>query len=308
MRRGLLIAAGALFVLWTAATALTFVQPGELAVVRRFGRILPGTAPPGLHVGWPWGIDRVDRVPVGNVRRVIVGSLDESDEAPSGQLLTGDHNLVNVQAEIDYVVVADEVDRFVLQADRADVLVARAAESVLAEWIAGRTVDEALLRGKAILPAVLVAQINRRLEPYHLGVRVEQASLTKLNPPAEVRQAFEDVARAHTRIDTQIQQAEQSSAQKRSAAEAERYRLQQLASAYARETTLQGAAEARTFLERLQQYREISKTQPDYLNVLWQDEVTRLFAKLKDAGRLDLLDHHLGADGINITQFPLRKK
>lgn len=308
MRRGILMAAGVLFVLWTAVTALTLVQPGELGVVRRFGRILPDAAPPGLHVGWPWGIDRVDRVPVGSVRRVVVGVLGDSEDTQFGQLLTGDHNLVNVQAEIDYVVLPNEVGRFVLQSDRADVFIGLAAESVLAEWIAGRTVDEALLRGKAILPQVLVAQINERLEPYRLGVRVEQASLTKLNPPADVRQAFEDVARAHTNIDTQIQQAGQSAAQKRSAAEAERFRLQQLATAYANEQTLQAAAEARTFTERLQQYREISKTQPDYLNVLWQDEVTRLFTKLKEAGRVDLLDHHLSADGINITQFPLRKK
>lgn len=308
MTRGILILVAGVLALWTVATAFTLVQPGELAVVRRFGRILPGTVPPGLHVGLPWGIDRVDRVSVGSVRRVVVGAMDDTDETPAGQMLTGDHNLVNVQAEIDYVVLADEVDRFVLQADRADALVSRAAESVLAEWVAGRTVDDALLRGKAILPTVLVAQINDRLEPYRLGVRVEQASLTKLNPPADVRPAFEDVARAHTAIDTQIQQAQQAAAQKRSAAEAERYRLNQLANAYSREQVLQAAAEARSFTERLQQYREISKTQPNYLNVLWQDEVTRLFTKLKEAGRVDLLDHHLSGDGINVTQFPLRKK
>lgn len=308
MMRGILILAGGVFVLWTALTTFTLVQPGELAVVRRFGRILPETSPPGLHVGLPWGIDRVDRVPVGGVRRVVVGVFGDSEETQFGQVLTGDHNLVNVQAEIDYVVRPDEVDHFVLLSDRVNAIVGLTAESVIAEWIAGRTVDEALLRGKAILPQVLVAQINERLKPYQLGVRVEQASLTRLNPPGEVSQAFDDVARAHTAIDTQIQQAQQSAAQKRSAAEAERFRLQQLAAAYAREQTLQAAAEARTFTERLQQYREISKTQPDYLNVLWQDEVTRLFTKLKDAGRVDLLDHHLSADGISITQFPLRKK
>src|SRR5437762_2738609 len=109
---------------------------------------------------------RIARVPIGSVRRVIVGFQGEAAEdnpTPAGQMLTGDHNLVNAQAEIDYIVREEEIESFVLLADRSDALVARAAESVLAEWVAGRTVDEALLRGKALLPSVLVDDTNRRL-------------------------------------------------------------------------------------------------------------------------------------------------
>jgi hypothetical protein len=32
--------------------------------------------------------------------------------------------------------------------------------------------------------------------------------------------------------------------------------------------------------------------------------VTRLFARMKDAGRLDVLDHYLTGEGLNILQFP----
>jgi membrane protease subunit HflK len=311
MRRFLLAVLAAVLVVVTAGTALTQVQPGERAVVRRWGRILPKHPGPGLHIGLPWGIDRVDRVPIGSVRRVAVGFRDGATDdgaTPAGQMLTGDHNLVNIQAEIDYIVREDEIENFVLLADRADALVERAAESALAEWIAGRTVDEALLRGKALLPSVLVQDINRRLEPYRLGVRVEQVSLTRLNPPDDVRDAFERVAQAQTNIRTQINQAEQEADRKRQEAAAEKFRLLSSATSYAKEQTLQAAAEALAFTNRLEQYWLLSKTTPDYLNVLWQDEVTRLFAKLKESGRVDLLDHHLGADGLNITQFPLGKK
>ena len=42
-------------------TGVAEIRPEERAVVRRFGRVvaLPG---PGLWVGLPYGIDRVDRV------------------------------------------------------------------------------------------------------------------------------------------------------------------------------------------------------------------------------------------------------
>src|SRR5262249_7247929 len=61
-----------LFLVGPAATAVTQVRPGERAVVRRFGRVLDHRPEPGLYVGLPWGMDRVDRVPIGLVRGVKV--------------------------------------------------------------------------------------------------------------------------------------------------------------------------------------------------------------------------------------------
>src|SRR5204863_1069811 len=99
----------------------------------------------------PWGIDRVERVPVDLVRRLLVGyqpdGQAETVQTPPGQLLTGDHNLVNVQIALIYSVNEDHVEDYVIQAERADSFVARAAETVLAERVASRTIDEVLLRG-----------------------------------------------------------------------------------------------------------------------------------------------------------------
>src|SRR5262249_32708634 len=94
-----------LLLLASLVSGITQVRPGERVVVRRFGRVV-GTPGPGLWIGLPWGMERIDRVPVDLVRRVPVGYRPEEDEAsqgtPSGQLLTGDHNLVNVQVIIHY--------------------------------------------------------------------------------------------------------------------------------------------------------------------------------------------------------------
>src|SRR5947209_4924705 len=99
MRRILLLLVVVVAVAY-ALTGVTQVRPGEVAVVRRFGRVLPDKPEPGLWVGLPWGVDRVDRVPVDRVQSVVVGYQPEDagrSELPTGQLLTGDHNLVNVQ-------------------------------------------------------------------------------------------------------------------------------------------------------------------------------------------------------------------
>src|SRR5207253_4616583 len=123
---------------------------------------------------------------------------------PPGQLLTGDHNLVNVQIVIDYKVNQDDVVDFVVQSDRVDDLIARAAETALAEWVAARTVDEVLLRGKGELPAWLVEQTRARIAPYRLGVTIKHAGVTHLSPPTEVSAAFEEVTRAQTKIETDV--------------------------------------------------------------------------------------------------------
>ena len=87
---------------YTATTSVTRVNPGERAVVRRFRRVLPETRGPGLYVGLPWGIDRVSvssmSARCGECEFGYTGKDD--DNVPAGQLLTGDHNLVNVEAEV----------------------------------------------------------------------------------------------------------------------------------------------------------------------------------------------------------------
>jgi modulator of FtsH protease HflK len=312
MMRFLLVLAGVGLLLYSVGTALTQVQPGERAVVRRFGRMLPDKPGPGLYRGLPWGMEQVDRVPVGRVRRITVGYVDEQEPDPSvvpvGQLLTGDHNLVNVQAEIYYKVSEDNVEQFALQSDRVDGLVARAAESALAEWIAGRNVDEVLVRGKVLLPAHLQAEVQERLKDYQLGVEIEQASVTQLFPPNEVKDAFDRLAQAQTEIRTKVNRAEQEAERRRNEARADIYQLQRQAAAYVQEQKLKSSAEAESFGQRLAQYRKLTKDNPNYLNQMWLDEMTRLYAKMQESGRVDLLDSTLSGEGLNITQFPLQPK
>ena len=290
-------------------TGVTQVRPGERAIVRRFGRVAakPG---PGLWIGLPDGMDRVDRVPVDLVRRVRLGyqpDAEESDQTtPPGQLLTGDHNLVNVEVVLDYVLGTrdEDLEDYLVQAGRADGLIARAAKTVLAEWIAGRTVDEVLIRGKTELPAVLVRSTQARTMPYRLGVRIQAASVSYLFPPDEVKPAFDEVTRAQTAIRTREHEARQEAARKLREADAEKNRIEKLTAAYVTEQLLLARAEAETFENRLKQYQTLRQDNPNFLAGIWWDEMGKLFRQLQNNGRIDLLDNHLGADGLDITVAP----
>ena len=314
MFRYLLYLAAFAFVVWTVGSALTQVQSHERAVIRRFGRVLDNKPEQGLYIGLPWGIDRVDLAPVGREQSVTVGfdDKDEKDEevAPPGQLLTGDHNLVNVRVSINYRVGAGDADveRYVLQRDQVDAFVTRAAESLLAEWIGGRKVDDVLRMGKVELPRFLHEQLQARIQPYELGIEVGQVSILKLDPPEQVKDAFDLVAREYANKSTRTNRADQERERRMSKARAEADSIRQLAESYARQEKVSARADADSFTKRLEQYTALSQKNPDYLNSLWLDDMTRLFTKMRENGQIQLLDHFLTSEGLSITEFPLQRK
>ncbi len=294
-----------------ALTGVVEVRPGERAVVRRFGQVLDYKPGPGLWVGLPWGMDRVDRVAVDFVQSVTVGYQDDEargEAMPSGQLLTGDQNLVDVQAILYYRVRADQLEDYVVQREQVPELLTRAAEAALAQWVAGHTIDDVLLNGKNALRPELVSGTQKRIESYGLGVEVLDAQVSLIAAPGEVKPAFDNVAQAQTRIATLLNQAEQEAETRLRAAGSEAYRIRQAAAAYAGSQKLLADRDAGRFLERLKQYRLGAKENPQYLRQIWEDERGKLFAKLKENGQIGWLDQYLGADGLELMTAPLGAK
>ena len=80
------------------------------------------------------------------------------------------------------------------------------------------------------------------------------------------------------------------------------------AAAYAEEQRLLARAEANTFARRVEQYQRLRTSNPGYLNGLWWDEMSRLYARMRETGRIDLLDQWLATDGFDILQMPLIPK
>jgi membrane protease subunit HflK len=303
-------------------TGVTQVRPGERAVVRRFGRVLEHKPEPGLWIGLPWGLERVDRVSVDLLRPVDVGyrpNEDDEESTPPGQLIAGDQNLVNVRVIVHYRVRPEQVADYVAQLDGSgdaasvDRLVGAAAESLVAEWVAGRNVDDVLLRGKAELPRWLVERpgrrLDKRLSPLQLGIEITGAIITHLAPPQQVQDAFDRVTQAQANIRTLTDAAQGQAQRVIRQKESEKFTIEQLALAYAQEQRLQAQAEAASFEKRLRQYHEARMRNPDVLTAIWWEQMGELFKRLKAAGKLDLLDHHLGADGLNLMQVaPLPAK
>ncbi len=296
------------------ATGIAQVRPEERAVVRRFGQVVarPG---PGLWIGLPWGMDRIDRVQVRTVRQLSIGyddsAIEESLTTPAGQVLTGDQNLINVRLMAEYAVSEQDGDleNYVVNKDRVDPLLTELVEGLTAEWAAARGVDEALLTGRAALAAWLAEKLPERLKPLNLGILLQRVSVTHLAAPEAVREAFEEVTQAQAAIRTKENEATRDAGRRMRDAEVVAFRSTQQAEAYRTERLEAAKADATNFQKRLDQFRELRKTNPDVLVGIWWDEMGKVLLGMKGRGRIDLLDSHLGADGLDILTFlPPRKR
>ncbi len=121
--------------------------------------------------------------------------------------------------------------------------------------------------------------------------------MTELAPPDEVRGAFDAVTRAQASIRTREQEAEQEAERLHRSARATKYALEQQASASAHAAVEAAKADADAFRLRLEQHRRTNA-----LAALWWAELGPLFARMQAAGRVQLLDERLGADGLDIMQ------
>ena len=202
MRRRLAIAL-ALGAVAYAATGLAVVAQDEVGIVRRLGAALPEPWGPGLHWGLPWGLDRLDRVKVGQVRTLTIGALGPESAplaaAPDPQadeVLTGDLNLVTARATLQYRVA--EPVAFLFAARSAESALAVATEAALARAVAARGVDDVLTTGRAEVAEQLARQVQAQADSLGLGVSVRAVRLGRVAPPAAVAPAFADAARARS--------------------------------------------------------------------------------------------------------------
>jgi membrane protease subunit HflK len=185
------------------ASGVAVIPQDEVGVVRRFGRPLDPPWAPGLHVGLPRPLDRLDRLKPGQTRSLAVGApgpaaapLSRAPEPGGDDALTGDLNLVTVQALVQYRV-ADPV-AFLFAAKDAEVALAAATRAALAEALASRGVDDVLTTGRAVLAEGLAREVQAGADRLGLGVSVRGVRLGRVAPPDAVAPAFADAARARS--------------------------------------------------------------------------------------------------------------
>ena len=121
-------------------------------------------------------------------------------------MLTGDENLVNVEAAIQYQV--RDIDDYVFQIRDQTVTLQAAAESAIRRVIANHILDEVLTENKFEIQQEIKEDLQETCDIYTLGVGIIAVQLQDVNPPDEVDAAFKDVANAREDRNSYINEAE----------------------------------------------------------------------------------------------------
>jgi membrane protease subunit HflK len=188
------------------STAIQVIEPDEQGLVRRFGRAQVQLTEPGARIGLPWPFDRVDRVKPREVKRVSIALSKQADQSNDAvQYLTGDRNLIELQATVQYSLADAAAYRF--SAHDVESIVASSAESTIGQQLAMSPVDQVLTLGKHELGSKAAEVLQRRLESYGLGIVVRSIDIRSISPPPEVADAFDRVTGALREREQVVHQA-----------------------------------------------------------------------------------------------------
>ncbi len=225
------------------------VAPGEVAVVRRLGRLVDPSWGPGLHWRYPFGIDRVDRVSALEVRQLTIGLSRPASaefEPAAGEFMTGDLNLLRVQATVQYRP-ANPAD-YLLRAEQLEPLLSRVAEAALSRAMASRSVDGALGSERQSVAQAVERDLRSTSEAYHLGVAILGVNLTDTRPPGEVEADFAAAQSAESRRAERINEARTYAETTATTARSRAQAILEAAHAAAERRTLTASAQAERFL------------------------------------------------------------
>ncbi len=238
-------------------TGWTNIAPGEAGVVRHWGRVVSPAWGPGPHLAWPYGIDRVDRVRIDEVKRLDVGlpgAAFAGTEPGSGEFLTGDLNVLRASATVQYRV-ADPV-AYALRAEAVEPLLKRLAESSLAAAMAGSGIDSSLGEGRGAVAVAAANDLDRHAKRYGLGISVLGLSLTDTRPPLEVAPDFAAAQTARSEHDRRVNEANTYAATSLTRAESQAAARLEQAHALAGRVTAIAQSKASRFLALVAELNE----------------------------------------------------
>jgi len=122
-------------------------------------------------------------------------------------MITGDENIVDVQAVIQYRIsnlqnflfkVDDpgDADRGIRPGSPDGRTLRDIAETALRQVVGARNIDDVLTTEKEQVQTEVLIKMRELNAEYETGIDVMQVLLQNVNPPLEVQSAFEDVVRA----------------------------------------------------------------------------------------------------------------
>jgi membrane protease subunit HflK len=225
------IVAGIALLIWLA-TGFYVIQPDEEGVILRFGKY-NRTATPGLNYRLPTPIETLEKISVTTVNREEIGfrsnaaASSGSSRSPfssmRGQvkdmnsnkavpqesiMLTRDENIASIDLDVQWVI--KDAKKFLLHIRDlpGENTVKSGAESIIREVIGQVNLVEVLAEERSKIEQDAKQLLQATLDSYDMGVQIDRVQLLRVEPPAEVLEAYRDVQSSKADREREINQAQ----------------------------------------------------------------------------------------------------
>lgn len=260
--RGAVLIALAALVLWLASGLYT-VKPDEVGLNLLFGRYV-GSTQPGLNYNLPYPVGSVIRPSVTTVNTTEIGFRSGEGRARNAQrdlaeeslMLTGDENIVDINFAVQWQVNPAKAADFVFNIQEPETSIKAVAESAMREIIGKRNIQAILTTERGAVEADVRQLMQDTLNAYGAGVEVRLVQLQKVDPPAQVIDAFRDVQAARQDQDRARNEAETYASKVVPEARGEAARIQQEAEAYRERVVAEATGQASRFSQIYAEYKK----------------------------------------------------
>lgn len=209
------------------STAVVFIEPGEQALLERFGKPVEGreVLGPGAHVKLPWPIDSVYRYRTEQIQTFDVGYVPDAQSEQMRTILwtvthtkednflvanratatvdTGEQegarkappvSLLTVSIPVQYQIT-NVLDWAYVNADPSNLLQDLATREVV-RYLVSVDLNEIMSRQRLVAAELLRDRVQDAANARHLGARIFFVGLQDIHPPVKVAPDYEKVVSA----------------------------------------------------------------------------------------------------------------
>lgn len=248
------------------------IEPDEVGLVTRFGRFVR-TTNPGPHAKIPFGIEKVQKVPVERqlkqefgfrtLRGGAQGGGFQKDEKALAEsvMLTGDLNVATVEWIVQYKV-ADPY-KYLFRLRDMEQTFRLMSEASMRTVVGDHSVTELLTVGRESIAAKAKELLSNLCKLYDSGIAVQQLVLQDVDPPELVKPSFNEVNQAIQERERAINEAWAEYNQEIPRARGLAEQKVQAAEGYSVDRVNRAKGDAQRFIAMEEQYRkapEVTRT------------------------------------------------
>lgn len=187
------------------------LEPGQAAVILRFGEYVRTEGDPGLRWHLPPPIEDHEIVNVASIDKEEFGTRHGEEQSAEelrheASMQTSDNNIVHVGFVVQYRVKDAFASRYRVADPRA--ILRDAAQSAVRGVVGRHSIDGVLTAERGAVQAESEASLQESLDRYESGLEVVGIELQDVSPPDEVRAAFDDVLAATQDRNRAVNEAE----------------------------------------------------------------------------------------------------